>query len=326
VKKFLLTLVCFIVVAATLIGLAACNRGYNDSEKGINPDEPSYDESGSTSDVPGVSERKIVYTAHLTISTDDLEDAIEKINALTQDGEWFDSESIGEESAVLVFRVKSDRLDAYLEALKTCGKVYHLVKNAEDVSLHYYNLESRIESLEAEYDTLDALLASADDTDEIADILAIRKRMTEIDVELRAIRNAINVYDSQIENSIVTITVIQNYQPETPPPFGQRIAKLFKDAWKALVVFFKWIVMAITATFPFLLVFGALGVGVFFIVRAARIKNGTWRYPFRRKKKAKATDAATKIEPAQEAPSEEVFDAPSEEVAPGGDDTPSGDA
>lgn len=86
-----------------------------DSSPG-NSDDGEFVQVGDTTPT-----RKIIYKVYTTIKADNLEETISSVrNSLAED-EWFDEEDIGTSSAYFVIRVKSTRLDAFVDSLKTHG-------------------------------------------------------------------------------------------------------------------------------------------------------------------------------------------------------------
>ena len=79
--------------------------------------------------------------------------------------EWIDFEKVTEDKAYYTLRIKSTRLDAFLDSLDQFGTVRDLTRNATDLSLFYYDTKGEIEALEAERDRLVDLYQNATASD-----------------------------------------------------------------------------------------------------------------------------------------------------------------
>jgi len=210
-----------------------------------------------------ISNRKIIYTATADITTDNLIETILLIKNNVNNDEWFDKESVSNGTAYFTVRVKSERIDAFMASIAKECTITNYNKTATDISMTYQDTENRIASLEAETARLNVLYESAS----ISEMITINKRLSEINLQLGSLNGTLNRYDSQIEYSEVTLTIREEATPAAKLSFGQRLGNLFKNAWKALGTFLQWILFAIVAIFPFVIVIGPISVGIYFLVR-----------------------------------------------------------
>jgi hypothetical protein len=231
--------------------------------------DESIESEEETSTTETTSERKIIYTASASIYTDNLTETITIIKSNINEDEWLDKESISDDYASFIIRVKSDRLDAFMTAISSSGEVSNYTKVATDISLDYQDTSNQITSLETERARLVELYASASTT---ADIITINTRISEIDLELGTLQGTLNSYDSLIDYSEVTLS-IRETSTGTELSFGQRISNMFESAWIALGDFFEWVFLALVAIFPFAVVFVPIGVGIYFLIKYIKKKK-----------------------------------------------------
>lgn len=251
-RKFLLFSFLFILLM-TLFGCASDNRGHD-----FDPDQ----KNGFTNElVVYSSERKIIYnvSANLYIE-EDYQKKVDSLKKSINADEWTDYERIGDYSADIIFRIKTSRLDEFIDSLSTFGTVKDLEKNAIDVSLQYSDTSNQIMALEAERERLVELFDEAN----IEEIIQINTRISQIDKELRVLKGEIIQYDSKIEYSEVHIS-IYNEAPEEDTTYWEKLKQSFNFGIKAFVKFFEYLSLIFVTVFPFLLLFAVIGVSAYYL-------------------------------------------------------------
>lgn len=264
-----------IILTLIICGLTACSANKSPNRGGESVPSYPQDEQDTSAETqiieePTLPNRKIMYEADATINTDDVQNAVKIIKQNIMGDEWFDEERISESNAYLAVRIKTQRLDAFLQAIAESGTISNLYKKGTDISLTYADNESRIATLQAEKARLVELYQMADN---ISEMIPLNQRISEIEREIQLLQGILNNYDSLVEYSVVRINIYQGAQKAQAQPFKQQINNLFKGAWNALATFLKWILMAVTAVFPFAVVFVPVGVGVFFANKAIQKKR-----------------------------------------------------
>lgn len=167
-----------------------------------------------------VSDRKIVYTSSLSITVDDVFESGDILKTKLNSDEWIEYSYTNEYRASFTLRIKTSRLDDFVESLESLGTVSNYQLEATDISLSYYNNVNAKTALETEQATLLRLL---EDATSIQDVLEINKRLSAIEVELRQITGTINGQESLMEYSKVTVILsVKNSQYEET--FGEKLA------------------------------------------------------------------------------------------------------
>jgi len=234
-KKFFIFITIFCLLM--LYGCGAKENNINDGN------------SEQTFESFSVSERKIIYTITANIDTDNLDDTLKFIKSKKNADEWIDEESISSNRAYIVLRIKSERIDEFLDSISSTGTMSNLHRTSEDVSLDYQDKTNLINSLNAEMERLIDLQAEAS----ISDLIEINKRITEIDYELANLTKEVNALDSLVNYSKITLN-IYGKRPTSELPFGKKMINAFTSGFEALLEFFKFLIIAIAALLPFAII------------------------------------------------------------------------
>ncbi|MGB7530351.1 MAG: DUF4349 domain-containing protein, partial [Bacilli bacterium] len=181
----------FVFAFLLSLALAGCSRDHGYQEK-----ETVSDEDEGKVVLQSTPNRKIIYnvTVDLYIEWNFQEKVNDLIESIYVD-EWTDYLSISDSQAYIIFRIKTQRLDAFIYTLSDFGEVRNLTKKGTDISLQYQDNENRIISLESERARLVELFEDAD----MAEIIQINKRISEIDKELGELKGENAIFDSLID-------------------------------------------------------------------------------------------------------------------------------
>ena len=238
---------------------------------------------GTTGSLNGDYERKIIRTVTMSCETKAYDDAITLImTTLQTHGGYVEaSETTGTgyentrnpgRRATYTLRVPAEKLDAFLETLRTNDGIRILSQNStsNEITATYYDTVSRLETLEAEKASLTAMLEGFTDYSDINAMLQVQKRLYDVIEEIEALQTKLNVYDGQVSMSTVklslreVITYTEVVEPD--PTFGQRMKEAFVESWsdfgRGWLNFLVWF----TGAFPTLLVVVGIHAGVFFII------------------------------------------------------------
>ncbi|MDR2635022.1 MAG: DUF4349 domain-containing protein [Clostridiales bacterium] len=289
-----------VVLIAALFAFAACSGAESDIAQkkgggdGAYPSQSAQNESlknsvsadSAADDIAAVPERKIIYTVDCSVSTKDLDKTIEVIEgAYRKDlSEYVEYQTVNDERAYFTVRVKSDRIDEFMAAVAEGGEIYDFSKNAQDISLNYANNEAELELVMAQYTRLAELAQGAS----VADLILIEARKVELEAKIKNLQSIKNNYDSRVEFSSIRISVSYDPPKVSEPAFGERIATLFADAWKALGSVFVWLFYALIAVFPFALVIVPVTIGIIILIKYLKAKKAGVPFTLRRKKKISA--------------------------------------
>ncbi len=248
-----------------------------------NLSEGYYDDFASTEFVQVGSERKVVYSANLSLYAENVSTAVTAIKSAMPEDSWVQEENSYVDNTFLVLRVKTSGLDAFVSALNDIGTIEDLSKTAIDVTDDTGQLNYRKKALEAEHARLLELIATAD-FNEISTNL--NPRLAEIETELNQINENLTVYDYRVDFSQVVIDV---YKAETPQTFWQKLGTAFTVGWNFVKVAFIFICSMLVFFVPIILIAAPI-VGIVFLII----------YLVKRKKKSKIPTENQAEEPPKE--------------------------
>ena len=155
--------------------------------------------------------RLIIYTAGMRISVFNLEEAMDKAEALPEKyGGYVFSMSAG----ALVLKIPARKLRAAMTELGGYGVVEEKSLVSQDVSAEYTDIESRIKALEGTHKQLLELLSKARTVDEA---LHVRQALDQTAAELEVLKGRMRQLDSLISFSTLTIALYER-GPFTPTP------------------------------------------------------------------------------------------------------------
>ena len=283
-----------VALLLALMTLISCSASENYYTEEIAPGFDSADKNtaggmeggsadGTVGSLSGDYERKIIRTVTMSCETKAYDDAITLImTTLQANGGYVEtSETTGtgyenvrnsERRATYTLRVPAEKLDAFLETLRTDEGIRILSQNSSsnEITATYYDIVSRLETLEAEKASLTAMLEGFTDYSDINAMLQVQKRLYDVIEEIEALQTKLNVYDGQVSMSTVklslreVITYTEVVEPD--PTFGQRMKEAFVESWsdfgRGWLNFLVWF----TGAFPTLLVVVGIHAGIFFII------------------------------------------------------------
>lgn len=175
------------------------------------PGNTAEPEPAVADDTPQGLARQIIYTAAMSVSVFNVEEALETVEKLPErHGGWI-ATMTGE---TLVIRIPSKNLRKAMDELSAMGVVEYRTLESSDVSDEYYDIETRIEVLERTHTQLLDLLAKARNVEEA---LAVRKSLDEITMELEVLKGRMRKLKDLVSYSTLTISLTER-GPHTPTP------------------------------------------------------------------------------------------------------------
>ena len=242
-----------------------------------------YVDSSSTSTEQGASEntasidQKIIKNMKIDAETKDFGKTLEEIsNIISKYGAYVESSNTTgkryeydyqRRSAKLVIRIPADELDAFVEDSESIFNIINTTSTVQNITVEYYDLQSRLDVLKAEKDALNKILEKADN---IYNILKIRNQLTDVISDIESIETQLRVYDSLVSYSTLTLTIEEVIEyteiKREEATWGSRIKDAFIESWQDFADGFKnlsvWLVYAI----PTIIVIAIIVSVVIFVV------------------------------------------------------------
>ena len=204
--------------------------------------------------VPG-AEQKLIKTIRMEAETEDLDALLpqinEKINGLggyVENQELYNGSSYSSyrhRNASLTIRIPAENLNGFVEDVKGVSNVVSYNESTENVTLQYVSTESRVKALEVEQERLLELLGKAEN---MADLLEIEARLTDVRYELENVTSQLRVLANQVDYATVHLYInqVKVYTETEEQTVWQRIGSGFRenlqDMGENLTDFFVWIV------------------------------------------------------------------------------------
>lgn len=165
------------------------------------------------------TERIIIYTAMLQVTTVDVESALASAQKLCADvGGYMDALSAG----AITMRVPAAKFFAVLDDVRKLGQVVSRDIKAQDVTDEYTDLHLRLKNAEA---TRDRLLAILEKAQTVKDTLEVERELSRVREEIERLKGRLTVLDRQSAFSTITINFERPMPTETrrtrpPTPFA----------------------------------------------------------------------------------------------------------
>ena len=193
-----------------------------------------------------MSQRKMVRTGSLRFDVEDLEVARSAVQQqLAAQQGHVESEDRSDVGGSLTLRVRlpSDRMDAFIEALRPLGRLQDQHINAEDVTAVWVDVEARLAAkrqLEARY------LQLIPQAKNVAEVLEVENALATVRADIESMDAQMKVMRDQVALSTLTITCIG---PDTYSGYSPSFRSALRDGWDGFVIFLEGMVR----TWPFLL-------------------------------------------------------------------------
>ena len=262
---------------------------------------------------------KIIYSADATLETTEFEHSIEEIRALVKElGGFMESSTIsgnnyysisrgntGGRYASFLIRVPSDKFSVLTGSLSEFGNVPYCNTYMQNVTMEYYDAQSRLEAYKTQETRLLEMLAVAES---VEDMLAIQQQLTDVQYEIDSLYGRLRYYDHQVTYSTVSldVTEVREYTPEPTITltYWQRMTRGFAESLKNVGEFFQDLFLWFVTSLPWLVPLAAVIVLIAWLVRRS-VKNRPERAAKRAARRAakaerKAQRAAAKSAPPAE--------------------------
>lgn len=233
------------------------------AEAAMASEEYGYDTAAGAAGMDSVldpsaeTDRKIIYTAYLSLESTDFDAARTALLAAVEANdaylEYTDQSGNANDSdryASYTVRVPADKYRDFLAAAGEAGNLLNLSESAQDITSSYIDVEARLSALESQRDRLNELADKAETT---ADLLEIESQLSDVQYQLESYTRQLRSMDSQISYSTVDI-YLREVATLTPTgvTFGERLQDAFAGGWNAFVGFVQGLILAVVYLLPLL--------------------------------------------------------------------------
>lgn len=272
-----------ILLALTMLFIAGCGaKSMESNGSSMDRVDSSVSESGKGELMESPENaltqgQKLVRKLWLTAETENLDTLLGSVEQRVKTlGGYMEAREIHNYSvynrrAELTIRVPADSLDQFSEVVKENANVTSTTETADNITLSYVAVESRMKALETEQTRLLELLSKAEN---MTEILQIEERLTKVRTELEEVTSQLRVYDNQVDYGTIYLTLheVREYTEEDPEGFFQRIGRglseSVEDIGDGVVEILIWLIVAS----PYLALL-ALAVGAVVLIVKRRKKK-----------------------------------------------------
>jgi len=211
------------------VSAAPAGMSYDPQEITMDRERSGDSETSPLLEGNAAQTRKLVKRAELRLRVEDPE-ATEKplTNLMEKYGAWSASTGIYDNTRNYSIRVPSLSYDIMLAELAGLGKMLRRTENAEDVTLRYYDLESRLATKRELLKTYQGYLTKANNIDEI---MTVEGRIAELQLEIdqtgTQFRHLANLVDYSTINLEISGPLSSSSYSE--PSLGEKLKDLFSS-------------------------------------------------------------------------------------------------
>ncbi len=222
-----------ILALLSLMGVLACGQGAKDVSMEVSADQTmAYDSKTVDAASPMLLEsettelqsekidaeklnqgKKIIRTGNISIESKDLKKSKTAIDDLVKKANgYYEQESTTTGSTYtnynLTLRIPSSYFDALLDGIeKSNDKITEKSIQAQDVSLQYYDLESRIKSKRIYLDRYQNMVANAKS---VKDLLEIEEQIRQLQEEIDSTESALRAMKDQVSYSTLVLNLFNS--------------------------------------------------------------------------------------------------------------------
>lgn len=257
----------------TSVGLGAKESAQSYDLTAPTPVPPS---AGNT----GTNEQKIIKTASLAITVDDVDktagqisNEVALVNGFVQNSSVTEDEK-GKKYANLIIRVPVSSFDSLIGKIKSLAKLVEREDiNGREVTEEYIDLQADLmhnQAVEAQY--LELLKRAQ----KVEEIIAVREKLDQVQGEIERLKGRMRYLDNQTEMSTINVNISNEAQISLPAEKWQPYV-IFKEAVKNLIIslqgFVNFIIVAffwLISIIPYLLILGLIYLIVRLIYRKSK--------------------------------------------------------
>lgn len=226
-----------------------------------------------------VSDRKIIREIDYTLETKDFDSLIQDLQSAVEDANGYiesssidSSENTGAKHARFTARIPVSSTSGFTDFIESSANVLNKTESGDDVTLQYYDTETRLESLRIQQARVTELL---EETTKMSDILEIENELTRIRTEIEELTTLLRRLDNLTEYATVTVSIeeVDIYEPAVENTFGGKIREAFSSSMRFFWETTQTLCIILIWALPFLLVIGVIVTVVLLICRRRKKKK-----------------------------------------------------
>ena len=238
------------------------------------------DSAGMPSANP-VREEKLVYTASVTLESEDFDiasDALhQKIASLggiivSENAYNLNKKGYGGRSMDMTVRIPQENYETFLAGLSDICNVAAVNRYVENLTERYYDNENRLKSYRIQEERLFAMLEKAES---VTEMLEIESRLCDVQYQIEALTNTQRTIDNDVRYSTFNLSLAEVKKFTTPEPetFGDKFKEAVGGSVESFGVFSENLLFFFIYVLPYLLCVAVVVVIVLVIVKVAKKKR-----------------------------------------------------
>lgn len=238
------------------------------------------DSAGTPSANP-VREEKLVYTASVTLESEDFEaasDALhQKIASLggiivSENAYNLNKKGYGGRSMDMTVRIPQENYETFLAGLSDICNVAAVNRYVENLTERYYDNENRLKSYRIQEERLFAMLEKAES---VTEMLEIESRLCDVQYQIEALTNTQRTIDNDVRYSTfnLTLTEVKKFTTPEPETFGDKFKEAVGGSVESFGVFSENLLFFFIYVLPYLLCVAVVVVIVLVIVKVSKKKR-----------------------------------------------------
>ena len=252
---------------------------------------------------PNYGNHKIINTYTFDMQTDEFDTHFNQLqDKAAQLGGYIQSSSISGTKPVtysddgrtanLTFRIPTARVKEFVDFTQGTGEITYSNCETEDITLNYFDTETRLGVLRDQLDRLKEILKT---TSNMEDMVELEQAISETTLEIEQYTTQLRRYDDLVDYTTVYVNIHENRLAKGPAAkesMGERMSTGIAESFAAVGVFLENALVAIVCAIPALLVIAALAAVIVLIVKLinkGKAKNAA-------KREAKAQERRERME------------------------------
>lgn len=238
------------------------------------------DSAGMPSANP-VREEKLVYTASVTLESEDFEaasDALhQKIASLggiivSENAYNLNKKGYGGRSMDMTVRIPQENYETFLAGLSDICNVAAVNRYVENLTERYYDNENRLKSYRIQEERLFAMLEKAES---VTEMLEIESRLCDVQYQIEALTNTQRTIDNDVRYSTfnLTLTEVKKFTTPEPETFSDKFKEAVGGSVESFGVFSENLLFFFIYVLPYLLCVAVVIVVVLVIVKVSKKKK-----------------------------------------------------
>ena len=253
------------------------------------PDTKDNAGYSSTVVVPDTN-RMIILTQSIVTRTKNFDEDLQKLEtALKTAGGYLENANIQgtkpkthedePRTAAYTFRVPKQNAESFVKTALAAGEVVSNQSTGQDITSQYTDTEARLKTQRTRLDRLETLLTQAT---KMADIVTLEEEISKVTYEIESMEGQKRNWDNLVQYVTVNMTIeevntippaINETKKQDELSFGEQLGNGFLSVLRAVVDFFKTLLLILVAGSPIIVPVAAIVLVVIFSVRASKKKK-----------------------------------------------------